>query len=246
MKVSNEAKIGMMVVFVIIMLGILTIRTGDFNFSKEGYFIKIHFQNIDGISLNAPVMYNGLEVGSVKEISIVNVGDATKMELDIWLDKTAQLREGAKAYVKNMGFLGEKYVGLSSGNAGAPYLKEGSILVGDEPADLDKLLQDGQVITKNFKDISGNINERLTVNEEAIDRIVNNVDSAMKNIASISQNLDERLKKNEEHIDQIFVKLESSAVNLDQFTYDLKLNPWKLMYRTKEKRQQHIDMMQNP
>lgn len=239
MKFSNEVKIGVMVSIVVVSLIALTIKAGDFNFSSKGYEINVHFENIDGIDKNAPVMLNGFEVGVVKDIAIIDDEQGTRMQLMVWLDEEAKLREGARAYVKNMGFMGEKYVGLTSGDAGAPYLTPGSIITGEEPADLDKLLIDAQEIVDQVKSVATNLNERLTVNQEAIDRIFGNLDSTMENMVSITDNVDERLKVNQDNIDEILVRLRSAAVNMDEFTYDLKLNPWKLLYRTKEERKKN-------
>jgi len=250
MKMNNEIKIGIMITVVLAILAVLTFRTGEINFKKEGYTIKVNFQMIDGISVNAPVMLNGYEVGHVEDINIVYGAEETKMELLVWLDQKAKLRKGAKAYVKNMGFMGEKYVGLTSGDAGGSYLPPGSNIIGQEPADLDRILIDGKDVIKeikaasvNIKEAMINVNERLKKNEKAIDNIFANLDTTMANMVSITANVDERLTKNEEKIDSMMTHLHSSSVNLDQFSYDLKKNPWKLMYRSKEKRQKSIDLL---
>ena len=81
MKISNEAKVGVLVFTVFVALGVLTFRTGDFSLSKKGYTVKVHFENIDGVGLNAPVMLNGLEVGKVEAITILEEAESTKLEL---------------------------------------------------------------------------------------------------------------------------------------------------------------------
>lgn len=251
MKISNEAKIGLMITVVLGMLAYLTFKSGDFDFSKEGYTVKVHFKNIDGVNLNAPVMLNGLEVGKVEKIDIIEENHHTLLELTVWLDQSAKLTRGTNAYVKNMGFLGEKYVGLAVAPASNGYLEPGSIIKGSEPADMDTLLLDGQQIAKQIREITSNVNERLSVNEEAIDRIVGNLDESMgnfktmtANVNSLTANLDERLRVNQVLIDDTFINLNSSSTNMDQFTYDLKMNPWKLMYRPKGKRQKSIDLLE--
>ena len=245
MKISNEAKIGIMVTAVLLILAVLTFKTGNFKVGSKGYTVTVLFQNIDGIDLNAPVMLNGFEVGAVKGIAFSEVEGVTKMALSVWLPENVQLKEGTRAYVKNMGFMGEKYVGLISGKKDGRILGEGSVIGGQEPADLDKLLSDGQEIAGQIKSISQNLNERLTKNKDAIDEIVVHLNSSMKHVDSISANIDERLTLNEDKIDNIIAHLNSSVINLDQFTYDLKLNPWKLMYRTKEQRKASLDQNQS-
>lgn len=228
MKISNEAKIGVMIFGVVVLLIIMTVKTGNFNFSKKGYEVKVYFETIDGVKVNAPVLLNGLEVGLVKDIKINYGEDKSTMELVLWLEEWAKLREGAKAHVKNMGFMGEKYVGLTFGNSTGAFLPAGTIIEGVTPADFDKLVSDGQEIAAQLKEISMNLNERLEKNKEAID-------TTISNLASITSNVDERLKVNQEHIDDIVTHLQSVSVNLDELSYDLKTNPWKLLYRPKSK-----------
>lgn len=236
MSLKNETKVGILVTIVLLMLVVLTIQTGKLNWGKKGYTIKVQFKNVDGIDLNAPVMLNGLEVGLVKDIRISYSDDDTVMDLSVWLEEKAKIRSGAKAYVKMMGFMGEKYVGLTSGDKGAAYLAPGAVILGEEPVDFEKLLHDGQEIAAQIKDITTNLRERLEKNKDHIDSSLANLDTTMKNAVSITDNVDERLKVNKQNIDDIMANLKTAAVNLDQLTYDLKKHPWKIMYRSKEQR----------
>lgn len=239
MKLSNEAKVGLMVAFAVVLLGVLTVKTGKIKFSSKGYEIRIQFQNVDGISVNSPVMFNGLEVGRVKEIMVVDDQAGTRMELLVWLRQDVRVRKGARAYVKNMGFMGEKYVGLTAGDAFSSQLLPDALIVGQEAADLDKVLREGQDVVKELKGITSNINGRLTKNAQAIDRIFTNLDTSMAHVADISTQINTRLKVNEENIDGIMASLRNSSGNLELLTYDLRENPWKLMYRPKGQKQKH-------
>lgn len=188
MKFTNEMKIGILVVAVLAALLMLTYKVGDFNFSQKGYELKVHFKTIDGVELNAPVRLNGLEVGSVKNIKIL-YDPETMMELTIWLDEVAKLHAGAEAYVKNMGLLGEKYIGLTAGDPAQPFLMAGNLIVGTEPIDLEHLLAKGDVIADNLKDITTNVNERLRVNSTAIDDMIANLNNTSQNLVELSVDL---------------------------------------------------------
>ncbi len=234
MKINNETRIGMFVVVVIVLLGLLTWKAGDIQIRQGGYEIKAHFKNIDGVALNAPVTVNGLEVGRVSDIRIL-YGKHTIMELTLWLRDNVMLREGAEVFVKNLGFLGEKYVALTTGNDDLPYLKKGAIVVGNEPPSFEKLLSQGDKIAGNLEQISAQLNERLKVNAAAIDSIVANLDVTIRDVASISAKINETLNSNQGSIDQIIVNVSSTTKNLEEMSLDLKEHPWKLLYRGKKK-----------
>jgi len=236
MKMNNETKIGIMVSCLIILLAILTIKTGKFKLSESGYLVKVHFQNVDGVNLNSPVMFNGFEVGIVEDVAIREDELNTNIELLLWINDTARLRQGAKAYIKNLGFMGEKYVGLTSGDVGGAYLAPGSIIIGHEPPNFEKLLSDGQAIATRLKSISQNIDERLTVNKDRVDETLANLNSTMKDLASLIKNANERLGVNGKRIDDTVANMHDLSVNLEELSYDPKLNPWKIMYRGKDKK----------
>ena len=230
MKLSNEMKIGILVAGVAILLIGLTLRVGKFSFTKKGYTIKVHFYRIEGLERNAPVRLNGLEIGSLKAIRIL-YNEETTMELTLWLDEKAKLREGAKAYVKNMGLLGEKYIELTGGNKAGAFLPADTLIIGEEPLDFEKLVAKGDVIADNLKVISENLSERLRINSQAIDNI-------LKDLASITHNVNERLAVNHQAIDEIIANLHTTTGNLEELSDDLKMNPWKLMYKGKERTRQ--------
>ncbi|MDP8212571.1 MAG: MlaD family protein [Candidatus Zapsychrus exili] len=236
MRFNNEIKIGIMTFAVFASLLILTLRTGNFNFSKTGTIVRVEFENVDGVSTNSPVMFNGLEVGIVRDVIVKDKEDVTKIELVLFLKGKAKLRKGSKAYIKNLGFMGEKYVGLVSAGARGDYLPSGTLIVGEEPSDFGQLLLEGKEVAVQLKEISQNINERLKVNKDAIDEIVSSVNETMGNVSSITASVDERLKTNEKSIDSIVVNLNQASKNLEELSNDLKLNPWKLLYREKAKR----------
>lgn len=235
MKFNNETKIGILVTVVVVALLVLTYLVGDFNFAEKGYEIKVYFENIDGVDINAPVLLNGLEVGLVKNIQIV-YEPKTQMELTLWLRERAKLRQGAKAYVRTLGMFGEKYIGLTIGEQGQPFIAHGASITGEEPMDFERLLAKGEGIAENIQEISENINERLKVNSAAIDELIANLNKSSQNIASISANIDERLAVNKDHIDALMGHLSIAGKNLEELSADIKENPWKLLYKPKEKR----------
>jgi len=176
-RMTNEIKIGMLVFICIVSLLILTLKVGSFSFYKKGYNISAQFQNIDGLELYAPVRLNGFVVGLVKEIKVV-YEDVTKTILTLWLEDGVKIRQGAQVYVKTMGLIGEKYVGIMDKQEG-PFLDPGALVIGEEPFELEKLLGRSEKIAEN---------------------------------------------------------LESASTNLDEFSNDVKRHPWKLLFRTKEKK----------
>ena len=233
MRINNETKVGILIASVVAMLAVLTVNAGDFHFKERGYDIKVHFLNIDGIELSSPVTLNGLEVGRVKDIQIL-YGPPSKVEVTLWIKQDMKILKGVEAHVKNLGFMGEKYIGLVMTGEQGGYLAPGDLIAGTEPASFEKMLKQGEDIAVNIKGISGNLNERLKVNAQAIDDVVSDMRATMKNVHSLSDNINERFTANQHLVDEMMGHANSMSKNLEELSYDLKENPWKLLYKPKK------------
>jgi len=225
MNINNETKIGILVAAVAVILAVITWKAGNFKVAVGGYEVKVQFQNIEGVETNAPVRLNGLEVGRVKDIDII-YGDVPKVEMILWINGDMKIPKNAKVYVKNMGFMGEKFIGIYAENIQEGYLNKGEVVIGEEPASFENMVAD-------LKSISENINERLTVNSQNIDEIFANMRVTMKNMAGITENINERLTVNKHLVDDTMVRVNNLSKNFEEMSADLKINPWKLMYKPK-------------
>ncbi len=242
MQLNNEIKIGLMVILGVVLLLGMTVKAGNFTMKKDGYRIVTVFNDIDGVSRNSPVMLNGLEVGVVEDIQIKYDADQTLMALTLWLNSSARLKDGSTAVIKNLGFMGEKYIALTAGDSHAAYLLSGAVLRGKAPTDFNQLLSDGHDLLTKANDVATNIDQRLKVNEKNIDETLTNLNATMKNMTSLTQRVDNIVAVNEVNVNGILTNfnsmslhLQGTSANLEELSQDLKNNPWKLLFRAKEK-----------
>ncbi len=235
MKFTNEAKIGVMVFVVIVILSVLTWKTGNYSFVPDGYMIKARFSDVQGLAKNAPVTLNGLEEGRVENVKVI-YGDIPQIELSLWLKSEAKIPQNAKASIRTMGFMGEKYVAIEMKDAKSGFLSSGAMIIGEEPASMEKLLSEGVVMAKNLSVISEEVKSHLQNHHADIDEMISDLHGMSKNLKSITTNVDERLSVNSKSIDDMIQNLDSASVNLEEMSYDLKINPWKLLYKAKEQK----------
>jgi phospholipid/cholesterol/gamma-HCH transport system substrate-binding protein len=219
----------------------MTVKAGNFNLFKKGYTIKAVFTDIDGIDTNSPVMFNGFEVGIVQDVEIIYEKEI-KLLLTLFINEGVHIKEGTEAHIKNLGFMGEKYIALNSGNAQGALMKPNSVIIGVQPTDFSTLISKGEQFVNKLDQIAGNVNERLAVNKDNIDNILSDTSTALSNLSDISSTINDSLNKNEASIDSIlenFEKMSSNlnmaSDNLEDMSLDLKLNPWKLLRKPKER-----------
>ena len=112
----------------------------------RGYTAYVDLTDSGGIFTSASVTYRGIEVGRVGKIVLRPDGIRVALELD---DKD-RIPADVSAVVGNGSALGEQYIDLQPQRAGAPYLREGTVIpasrtsipvsAGTLLVDLDKLV----------------------------------------------------------------------------------------------------------
>ena len=235
MKLTNEAKIGILVAAVIVILGVLTWKIGDFSFIPDGYRVKVRFSDVQGLSKNAPVTLNGLEKGRVENVQVL-YADIPQIELTLWLKAEAKIAKNAIAAIRTMGFMGEKYVAIEMKDSTSGFLEPGAVILGEEPASMEKLLAEGIVMARNLTAISEEVKSQLQNNHTEIDEMIKDLHVTSKNFNLITTNVNERLAINSQYIDDMVKNLGAASANLEEMSYDIKENPWKLLYKAKDQK----------
>ena len=209
---TNEVKTGLLVITCIAILMGFTLLAGNLSFFKEQYGVKALFGKVAGVEEAAPVRLNGVEVGKVDTVELIYTKDGdTKVLLGLILDENIKLRKGAKAYITTLGLMGEKYIELSAGNKGEEFIKTGSTIMGEDPMQMEEMVN----IAK---------------------RIADEVDATLGDIRVLARNLDAAVVGNRENIDGIMGNLQRTTSNFEEFSSDIKDNPWKLLVKGSEKK----------
>ncbi len=204
---TNEVKTGFMVIICAIILVGLTVMAGSFSLFKEQYKLKAVFTNVAGIQTDASVRLGGVEVGKVNSVRLVYTKEGdTKVFVGLELDSNAKIREGAIAGITTLGLMGETYIALSHGDKGAPFIKAGTTIPGKDPVSMDAIIDEATSTMEVAKE-------------------------TMKNISSLAKDLDDAVTGNRSNIDEIMNNLRRSTENFEEFSDDIKRNPWKLLVK---------------
>jgi phospholipid/cholesterol/gamma-HCH transport system substrate-binding protein len=85
---------------------------------------RIHFvESVSGLSLGDPVKFQGVDIGTVKEMSL-DRDDPQKVQVDVRLRKEAPVKTDTKAVLKLKGITGVVFIELSGGSANAQKLAD--------------------------------------------------------------------------------------------------------------------------
>lgn len=140
MKVSKEVKVGLLAVVSLMMLyfGFRFLKGSDFFSSTNKY--QVVYDNIDGLVASNPITINGLTVGRVKSIDILQ-NQQNKLRVVLELNKGIIVTKGSRAVLADDGLLGGKLIRLGI-NYGTPQLEEGGMLVAAKESGLSALIRE--------------------------------------------------------------------------------------------------------
>lgn len=180
-----ELKVGIFIMIGIAVLFIIVFSIGDINLVKRGYHIKVDFNFVDGIGGSAPVRLAGVGVGQIDGLKIYFNEKESKMkaQLNAWIKEGVKVDENAIATINTLGFMGEKYLEISPGT-GTDFLKDGDVLVGKDPASVNKIFEklgnltdSVNVVVARLKNGEGTVGKLLTD-----DSIFNNLEAFTEDI----------------------------------------------------------------
>ena len=144
-RVDLEVVVGIFLLIGIFALGWISIRLGKMEvLGLGGYVVYADFPTVGGLKDGATVEIAGVEVGRVKNISLVNY----RARVTMVVNDGVELQEDTIASVKTKGLIGEKYVRLSPGASDELIAPGGKIREVEPPVDLEELI--GSVIFGKF------------------------------------------------------------------------------------------------
>lgn len=120
----NYALVGAFVFLLAAVLigGVLWIASGGTLQRQYDLYLAIEDESVDGLNLNAPVKYNGVDVGKVSDIHLDPV-DPARVRLTFAIERGTPIKVDTVAVLKTQGLTGIASVELGGGSRDAPLLQ---------------------------------------------------------------------------------------------------------------------------
>jgi phospholipid/cholesterol/gamma-HCH transport system substrate-binding protein len=206
-RAKSELQLGIFVFIGLIILAILIFSIGDFKTWNSGYNVVFDFGFINGVKVGAPVRFAGMDVGEVKNMSVVVQPETknTRVRVDCWLKKEIKIPVDSAVWINTLGLLGEKYIEIMPGKNYDSVLKPDTIFIGKDPIAMHEVAQ----IAKDLASEINTVVTRLQNKEGTVGRLL--------------------------YDDAVYKEIEVIMKTLEELTLDLKSHPWKLFFKPKEK-----------
>ena len=120
----NYALVGafVLVLGAALVAGVLWLASGGAFQKQYDPYLAIVDESVAGLNLNAPVKYNGVDVGKVKDIHL-DAANPERVRLIFAIERGTPIKEDTVAVLKTQGLTGIAYVELSGGTRDAPPLR---------------------------------------------------------------------------------------------------------------------------
>ena len=172
------AKLGIFIFLGSALLVILIFLLGnkDQLFSST-FTVKAYFKNTEGLRNGASVRFGGIDVGAVKNISIVN--DTTgKVEVSMRIKDEIRrfIKKDSQASIETEGLVGNKVVMVSMGSEQADAISDGGTILSKEPLSFADIIEETQGIMAYTKEMTKNLAEivhKVNEGEGTIGKIIN-------------------------------------------------------------------------
>jgi len=241
MRLSNEARVGMVVTvsftIFIILVGVLA----KFNISRSGYSMRVYFGFLNDLRKGAPVkIAGGITIGQVKDIK----QSGEKTQVDVWIDKKFKLIKKTKFAIFTTGIIGEKYI-----NVFVPpsydveeFFEEGDMVYGIDPPSFDQMMltfqgfldkEGSQVLAEIFQNSNrfvsnlnkitaenrGDIRTSVLMLRGMIGTMTVKSQVLMDQLNQLTRNMAELSEKNKQDISITLRQISETTSNLNKIIY---------------------------
>jgi len=244
-NLSNEMKIGLVVIAAIIVafIGFRIMR--DQPLFRQSKFLYTSFDRVDGLLPGNTVQIKGYKIGSVKDMSFSPTNDSTRITLGITAD--FMIPEGSKAVLKKPGPLGAVTIEIVKTNSSEmipwgsdihgeidggifeTFSTKGEVVVDELTVSLTKLngLM-GKIDSSLYSDNRDPIKNTLSSFEktgkdvqELISKRKSDIDSMIVSMSNVAQNFDELSEGNKAEVDSMLTSLKNTSSELEKLSKGL-------------------------
>ncbi|MDO9196386.1 MlaD family protein [Rhodoferax sp.] len=106
----------------LLIAGVLWLASGGAWQKQYDFYLAILDESVAGLNLNAPVKYNGVDVGNVRDIELDRI-NPQRVKLLFAIEHGTPIKEDTIAVLKTQGLTGIAYVELSGGATDSPPLR---------------------------------------------------------------------------------------------------------------------------
>jgi phospholipid/cholesterol/gamma-HCH transport system substrate-binding protein len=170
-----KARLGMFIA-----IGLAIFVTAIFFIGKQQnlfnpvFKVTSNFNNISGLLVGNNIRYSGIIVGVVDNIIIIN--DST-VQVDMLIRRNVQqfIKADSRTRIGSDGIIGDRVIKITQGSDNAKTVKDGQLILSEEPIETDQVLVSLQTSAANVEIITNQLAQimiKANSGEGAIGRLI--------------------------------------------------------------------------
>ncbi len=188
--------------------GVLWIASGGAWQKKVDFYQAVEDESVSGLNLNAPVKYNGVEVGKVRSITLDKV-NPQRVHLVFAIERGTPIQVETVAVLKTQGLTGIAYVELAGGSPNGP------LLTASSPDEMPIIRTKASLSTR-LENVLSNVAAKLDSTSDNVNKLLSDenraaVSSALSDIAAVTRTVAARQATMDAAITNAGRTLENSA-----------------------------------
>ena len=213
---SKEFKVGLIALIAgaLLYYGFNFLKGNDFFSPTNKYYVL--YDNVDGLNKSNPVIINGLAVGRVSRIRLLQSAEnLILVELDI--DENIELGDSTVASLSNTDFLGSKGIILDVGPLDNP-IAPGDTLIPYQDKGLNEILASAEPVASNLNTTITRVNEILIGLKGSGEKINETIDEVRLMTISVNEIIGQNQYKLAEimsNTSSLIGKLDAKLDNID-------------------------------
>jgi phospholipid/cholesterol/gamma-HCH transport system substrate-binding protein len=162
----SKLKVGVVITLALITLFFTVFFAGGIeNILSPKVALKAEIHDVKGLRKGAPVWLSGIEIGSVREISLHPQYGAV-ITLAIKKDASQYIMKDSRASVLTMGLLGDKYVEVSAGTPESGHIQRGDMIRGAAQLEIKDVMETGTASIQKMTDFISKLDHLVTKIEQ--------------------------------------------------------------------------------
>ena len=218
MKISIEAKIGMIGIATLVVLiwGINYLKGR--NILASSILVEAYLDDAQGLENSAPVVMNGVKIGYIHSIAL-RTEENPPIKCELTIEKAYPIRSGSLAVIHSADLIGSKAVRIEPGT-GPVFLKTGdTIRIVTEPDILTSVQEQLVPVMEKVGSLAVAMDTLATALKETVGS--GHISAILENLSSISASLDQTLQPGGS-LDQSFMNLASFSGKLREQEEELE------------------------
>jgi phospholipid/cholesterol/gamma-HCH transport system substrate-binding protein len=206
---NTAFKVGLFVIFISALAGYLIITFSGKELGVKTSEYILYFNAVEGLSPGADVQVKGVKAGRVEKIDFEN----NKVKVTIAVKSDVPVYKDAKAYVRTLGLMGDKYIYIDPGHPSAGRLSDKGVIKHTKVyATTEEVFSSAEDVARKIGKLVDSLNEAL--GEGNLKEMIHNIKLLAKHADQLVMENRENLKRSIDNITQITESLKKDLPSL--------------------------------